>query len=890
MSKLKPWETAALKPWEAAALDEKEAPSEEPNSFIVDQAIRGGFDFISGLFPDVFKDRPLSSKTDYSQFQNADGTIRVAEMEQYINERDDVSAAELFGYQGVESDNLTEQLMGQTARSLVSEGPMVVMGASKKIPSVLSEVAFSGLSTLTGVAAQTVVSEAGKKWELPTLATEILGTVAGSVASVGASATRGALGGAIDNVRNAKVNKKYVSDNVDKATDFVVADEMNTVIEKAIQTQPDIESVITSVKELEGIIPGLTVPPAAALADNPIFKKNTEQLLRTDPTFFASAKKSLKDAKEAIDAHKTSLFGDASPATDKKIRESLPKNFTGRIRGAERKIQQTQNKIDRLIEKVVPKTDTVAVGQAIDKLMTQKQQHVRDKLSPKYAALLNKTDASLTLMSPNGVMRVSRMADLLKASDNFASFPQLMDKIRTEWRPSEGTPFQKGVEYPEVSAREVDSLKRAINKAIRQTKDTDKLRMLNALKTELKTSIAKDMPKSFSEPYSALDLQYYTELGIPMSKQGVRQLDSTRFASQAGAYLSRPEQAADFLGFVGEAGVPVVRDAIMLKMDKAAIRKDGSIDVANVVKFLKQNARLVEQVPGLASELNSIASVVDNLSSTKARMDAEYSVRSKELVDGFLKGMHNKKLSGVVNEILASPKSSEIYLRDLKNFDGETQKMIKQGVRAQIIENGINKSNMSMVEFIQANKNIMDQWFGSTYVKDVEALALASDQLNKVDLDKMKFALDYKNADTLSNKIGIPFAQLQSILRDRIAGAGTKAAIIASKISTSKIQDKKNSQMTELLLNPDALKSIREASEGTKGGFSLFNPSLLESMATAINNSVTKGIYFGIAGAEEEQQRQAQLPVADIPQDPTFDPMVLEGFDRTDPSTWYNKR
>ena len=479
MSELKPWEIRATKPWE---IREDATPEEEPNSFITDQAIRGGFDFISGLFPDVIKNRPLSDTADYKQFQNADGTMRVAEMDQYINERDNTSATELFGFQDAEAGNLTEQISGQTVRSLVSEGPMVLMGASKKIPSVLSEVLFSGLSTITGVTAQTAVSEMGKKWELPTLATEILGALAGSVASVGASATRGVIGGGIDRIKNTRLNTKKVSDKVDEATDFVVADEMKTVIEKAIGIQDDMDSVITSVKELEGIIPGLVVPPAAALADNPIFKKNTEQLLRSDPTFYASAKKSLKAAKDAVDSHKTSLFGDASPATDKKIRDGLPKNFTGRIRGAERKTQSTQKKIDNLIEKVVPKNDTVTVGVAIDKLMTEKQKHVRAKLGPKYEALINKSDANLTSMSPNGVMRVSRMADLLKATDNFASFPDLIAKIRSEWSPSEGTPFRKGVEYPEVSAREVDSLKRAINKSLRQTKDPDKLRMLHGLK------------------------------------------------------------------------------------------------------------------------------------------------------------------------------------------------------------------------------------------------------------------------------------------------------------------------------------------------------------------------------------------------------------------------
>jgi len=847
----------ALKNGWAKEEDFAEAPKAEENTpasdrgYIVDQALRGTVDMLSSIMPDFIQKDLLGM--DFKEFQNADGTFRVAEMDQYIREKEDAQASSLVGYEGVLPNSKTEEIAGAAVRSLTSEGPLAVVGSPKTALGVAGEVLFSATAAATGAAAQAASTVVGNKWGLPTWGTEILGAVTGAVATTGTGLARGAVQTGAAAGSTLIKNRNKAVETVDSVTDYVVASEMKTVIDKATTAQPNIEAVIHAVKELEGQIPGLTVPPAATLADNPIFKKNTEQLLRTDPSFFASAKKSLTDAKEAINTRKEQLFGKAGPETDKLIRDSLPKNFTARIKSADKRMKETQDRIDTLVEKALPKGDTVAVGQAIDKLMTAKTQAVRDKLSPLYENLINKADKTAVMMEPTGVRRVHQVAEIMKVGDNFASFPELMLKIRSEWQPTEGQAFNKGAEYPEVSAREVDSLKRAINKSLRQTKDPDKVRMLNMIKTELRGSIQQNMPESFAKPYADLDAQYYTELGVPMNTQGVRQLDSTRFAAQAGEYLSKPEQSADFLSFVGESGIPVVRDAIMLKMEKAAINKDGQLDGANLQRFIRRNARSLKQVPGLANELGDLGRTVQNLSETRARMDADNIVRSKELTEGFLKGMHGKKLEGVVVEILNSPANSAKYMRDLKNFTPETAKLIKQGVRAGILENGMTSNGKSMLEFIQSNKNVMDTWFGKTYSGDVRALALASDQLNKLDLDKMRFAVDYKSSDVLSEKVGISMTQLQSIARDRIVGLGTKLALVGSKINTASTAKKRDSQMTELLLNPEALKTIKEVAESKR--LTITNPQLVEKLATTVHGAVSKGVYFGISGAEQEAER-----------------------------------
>lgn len=854
----------------APAVAPNDIKKESERNYILDQASRGIWDMASNLVPDFIK--MGESDIDFKSFQNADGTFRVQELEQVMREKEDAQAAAWVGYEGVAPDSTTEQIAGAAARSLTSEGPLAIAGASKKATSVIGEAAYSAAAATIGALAQEGTSQIGQKWGLPSYATEMLSAITGSMANVGLGATRSLTQTAFETAGTTLNKRKEMTSNVDKASDYLASAEMKQVIGKATEAQPNIDSVIQAAQDLESQIPGLIIPPAAALADNPIYRKNTEHLLRSDPEFFASAKKALQDANAAVTARKEQLFGKADQLVDAKIRASLPKNYTGRIKAAEKRKELIQAKIDTLTDKVKTPSDQVDIGESVRGLMNAKVESVRKVLSPQYERLLKNAEKTDVAMSSKGVAEVHKVVKLMKYGDNFAAFPSLINKINTEWSPvdataspvilnSRGVPLRqpKGdVSYPEVSSVEVDSLKRAVNKAYRESKDPNQQRMLGNVKQVLAAQIQQAMPESFARPYADLDAQFYRELGIPFSKAGLSQLDAARFSTQQGAYLAKPEQARDFLSFVGESGVPVVRAAILTNLEKQAFNKDGSLDVNNVTRFINRNNRIINEVPGLRAELQDVGQAVRNLGEESARLDADYSRRSKELTDGFYKAMHGKKLEGVVNDILNSPEKSSQYLRDIKNMTPETAKMVRQGLRAGILENGIARNNESMIQFISRNKNVMDSWFGSTYANDVRNIAAAGDMINKLDTNTMRFATDYRDKDALSDKVGISSTQLQSILRDRITGVGTKLAIIGSKVNTSKTANKRDSQMMELLLNTDALATIRKSVEDTR--ITITAPQLALDFANNINKAISKGVYFGISGQEAMEQQPEIAP------------------------------
>ena len=839
------------------------------SSYAIDKIKSGAADFVFSVLSENDQVLGLALGLDDKDYFREDGTY---DRERYKRDKQaaiENAKEEFFGYDGIKPASEVERYLGTALESVVAEGPLAFVGG-RGLFGAASELLHSYAASLLGqFGAETGAMTAralGGGETAQTLAAG-LGGLAGSTATIPG---RSALGAGVEVVSKAVSERKRINQSIDSATDYVAGSEVKQLIDKATQIQPGIDDVLKATVELQDEIPGLIVPPVAALAENPIYRKNTEYLLRTNPEFYASAKKSLADAKGAIDARKEALFGQSGPVADAQLKARLPENCEKDIRSAKKRISAIDDEISKLTQSVRLSPNYRDVGERAKFLMKAKEASIKKKLSPKYKKLFSDAESAGIQFPARSVGAVHQMYKSLRSEDVFASFPSLTSKLNNLWSPKEveaspiiipGMPQQKSrMEYQSVPLSEMDSLKRALNKALRSTKDESTARILTNLKKSLDGEIAK-MPDEFSQGYKDLDLQFYRELGIPKSKAEISQLDSARFLSSAGKYLSKPEQASEFLAFVGDAGIPVVRDAIFMNMQGGGlvgggVFTDGLVDPRKLSSFINQNMPLINSVPGLREELTNASRLIDGLVSTKARLDAEYNIKAKELGEGFYAAYHKKGLETVASEILSSRLDSQKYLKDIKNFEPDTAKMAKQAVRATLLEKAM-KSSSSTIDFVNKNSKAFSDWFGPTYAKDVKSIAEASDIISKIDVDKMKFAIDYKDQDILLEKIGIGSPQLQSILRDRITNGLTKLAIIGSKISTSSVAAKRDSKVMELLLNPEALGVVRKSVESKKSN--ILDEKTLSKIGMAINNTVYRGLYFGTTGVEEALKEEVGL-------------------------------
>lgn len=849
------------------------SPEPEKPSFFWQQVKAGATDFLFDVAPEgvlraIYEIPELDDPSDISTWN----------MGYRLQQRLEPFKRDFYNFNPeAQAETKLEQYIGQGIRGVASEGPLVAVGA-RTLAGVGVEALASFIASTTGA----VTYDAAKETALSLGASEttaentaqVLATVAGagtqlSRAVVGSAAQRGS-----SSIKEAWKTRKRVTETADAAAEYVAAKEVEAVIKNATKAQPDIDAVIKATTELQENFSGLVIPPAAILADNPIYRKNTSYLLKTDPNFYADVKKSLSDAVGVITARKEKLFGVSGAAADAKIRQALPENYTVNIRNAKKRVNLLDDAIHAEVSKMRTAADVVDIGTRVDNMMSAKVAAVRAQLSPQYEKVINRgIDEGIKL--PNtSVKRVYDTVKLLKAEDVFASFPSLARAVDAQWRPTVVKKQSAGMgslltgrpgraitdveRHSAVSLRELDSLKRNLNAAVRKTTDPAQKRKLVEVQKVLREEINK-LPESFSKAYTDLDTAFYKELGIPFSSAELAQLNSTRFKSRAGAYLTNPQHAGEFLNFVGPDGIPVVRDAVYMKMQEAVFTKDGDLDARNLAKFMRKNKRLIDTVPGLRDDLKNANTIINKLTNTKTKLDAQYNARSSQLADGFFQGMAKKSLSAVVNDIRRSPEVNAKYLRDVKNFEPETAAMVRQGVRSELVQQAFD-ANINAVEFIKENRQVFEGWFSPQYLKDVEALSQVSDIIKKVEIDKLKFAIDYRASDSLESAIGVSSTQLQSVLRDRITNFGTKLAILGSKMNTASASVKRDNALRQLLLEPDSLSTIRKNAEAYRlsNVTSADIPGFLKKTSKDVGGSLVfaaaKGGLFGLSGAEQAQK------------------------------------
>ena len=184
---------------------------------------------------------------------------------------------------------------------------------------------------------------------------------------------------------------------------------------------------------------------------------------------------------------------------------------------------------------------------------------------------------------------------------------------------------------------EKPSLKRNLNSAIRKTSDPDSKRKLIELKKQFQAEMDL-MPESFVKNYRKVDNDFYEELGIKQSSASLKELDAKRFEAKVGEYLTDAEHARDFIAFTGDKGVPVVRDAVLLKIENQAF-KDGEFDSKKLANFMRnrKNKELIDEVPSLRAELESGGAAIRDMLEVKGRLNTEFTEKSVELSPSIFK-------------------------------------------------------------------------------------------------------------------------------------------------------------------------------------------------------------------------------------------------------------
>ena len=778
-------------------------------------------------------------------------------------------ASQITGYEGLQPQNELDRYLGIGARAVTDPLNIVGVGgktAAGKLASFGWETVYGALTASGGALAGDVTREAAEDLGIGETGQQVSGDIAAILAGGGMNVSRAVTGSTI---RGGLDIAKKLPGSGNKASDFLSSSEVQSVIGKAAAAEGgDLVTRVKAATDLMDEIPGLVIPTAAASGDNPIIRKNFSELYSKYPEFRAKYDKAQKLAVEKL-REATTAITDTVDIKQRDLRKLVETHSAEEIAAHNKlyrkRAEAIENQLANLSTKLSSKTDASSIGVAAENLMRAKEDAVRASLSPQYDAAIKNAETNGYQLPPESVGTVYRTIKEMNALDIFASFPGLTKIVKEKWSPKsiEGYsydapgPAQKIIkkEFMPASVRDADSLKRAINKAMRGANDPTHLRVLGHLKDVVAGEMNK-LPDDFVQAYRSTDMEFATRLGLPKSAEGVKALDRARFETSVGSQLSKFDQARDYLKMVGEDGVPIVRDALMLAAEKAGVvTPQGDVNPVALARFVKRNEPTIDLVPGLKDELYSAKDSADVILDTGKRIESEYNDTAKRYTEGFYKAIHNENLDAIAQRILTKPGKRREYLAEIKKMPPDTRKMAMTGVRQALLEKATGTGG-SMADFIKGNREAFDDTFGKSYVNDLERVSRAYDILAAMESSKGGMTKDFKEEDFLKRSANVSVEEAVGTLRNQVMSAPRKAMHLGSKMFLRQSAIKRDKQLMDLMLDPrgiaelgTAAARVEAAARSGEAGKKLFDAANLFAKEFA-----QRALFLGVKGASQADQ------------------------------------
>jgi|DEB0MinimDraft_6_1074348.scaffolds.fasta_scaffold06098_3 hypothetical protein len=726
-------------------------------------------------------------------------------------------AREMAGIPQEAQLGLGQEIIAGLADPLTLTGTPIRSGVTAAAKSLIPAAVSTAAGTTAGVVAPQVAAELGAGQ----LGQELAGVFAGASTGIttGGIATAGVTTGlkVLGDVKNKVVGG-------DTGTLGVASEAMSNSAVKAeinrIKNTTDATEIARAVENLASIkeeIPDLEIGGiVATLAENPIARDWIRKTTQNNKGFQKEIAETLARDSAKVAERFDKLLGESEeigrPLIEGVSRTAY-KKIEDRLRTTvERQTENIDKVLNGLTAKTLGKRDEFEIGQTANKLLDRKESQVRQAANKLYA-VAKKQGAKVSLPDEQ-IMSVYSQFRNVRLSDIFGPESATAKKLETNWSPKE---VDGVMEFPEVTGNDLISLKKAMNREVsdltrvgdRTATQNQKLSMLYHLKEVVTTVLNKEAVTSpqFVKAIRAADAFYYKELGLPLSAEGLREINAKKFESGAAVSLMTYEKARDYVNFVGKQGMAVVRHAVRMKAEKAGVvNPSGQIDANRLDTFRRKNARLIE-FTGLGQEFTDTSSKLRTINNTQARHNQAYKEKTRELSQGFFKAITDKNLSTVVSEMISSPATRKKYLAEISKLGQKEKDMVLTGIRQEFLSQGLSTKG-TMQEFINKNSEAVADIFEPSYVKNINKMAELKDLMQTIG-DLMKDSLGQTPViDTIQDLTGVSIAEYAGTFRNQILSTERKIIHIVTKATTTSGKDKFYTKSAEVLLDPDVVNRL----------------------------------------------------------------------------------
>jgi cell pole-organizing protein PopZ len=656
----------------------------------------------------------------------------------------------------------------------------------------------------------------------------------------------------------------------------------------ALKANPQLGPTVLRAAEIEKQT-GITLPMLAqANGDTTISGFLQSQTTRgNNAEFTAALKQQYLAAEQAL---KTAQKGKAPSMAEvdayvkRKAAETQAKNssIVAKAQANAANREKGLANIDAAITSLTGKLDApgrLETGKRLTNLIEAKEAAIRSELSPQYKELLEGAAQMGVVLPGEAAKQLKNFTSDQLNKDVFQKFPKLYGMIQKEFStPPVSTSTKAAGKYTfakeaavtkDVPLSTLDSLKREVNSAIRDTDNKDDLRRLYLLKDEVDKAIDALDP-AFTQAYRALDKEYATRLGIPFKEQGVVNINRAKFVEDTVPKMTQNASSLkQTLAVVGDDpnGIQLVKDAFLydISQNKSIVNVNGQINPAQLKRYIAQNKDKIDQVPGLRADIESIQNRANVLLDNRTRiLEAQRNDKVATVENLWTQAYGTKEgLSGLVRQSLSNPQKLDELLA-LTTKDKVAQEGVKSALLSDVLQAPGNR-----VELFTANRSAFEKLFGRDETNNIELIIEASQRLKD---NPFKFNI---NADTITKTtyeevFGSKPSTSLGEFRNQVLSAPRVFINHVSRFFQGQSSKAEAEEMQKFLLDPKNLEATAKMmAEFETKGFTDKSLNIIKKMAL---NSSSNYLFGGLTGAGISTQ---QAPYEGFsPQDAS----LLEGF------------
>jgi len=730
----------------------------------------------------------------------------------------------------------------QTATAGTRAAPYTQAVASALVPRSGADLArqaviSGGTAVGAGEIGQAVAEKAGEEYRLPAE----IGAGLGLAFPANALLTSGEL--AVKGLVNRAMGREFFDTGLQAAQTFGSAKAASRISD-AIRSNPDLPADLARAKEIEALT-GVKLPvPAASKGDTTIVGLLASETARAENAAFTAAmKQQEKAALDAVREAQKRLAGDprnAALVAEVEARKIAYENSrletvaVMKQANIQRQLGDIDNRMQQLTsDQLIVDTGKQDLGLRVKNLLDSREAVLRQEFKPLYEGVLKEaSDAGVTMDSPV-VATLWNFVKQRQADDVFAKFPQLDAKIKQVLAPKKAPVSSKFAEkYPNLvrsiegtfkplEVNDIDSLKRAINKAIGQTQDRDQLRMLYELKNRFDDSL-QTLPEDFVQAYKGLDKQYAEKLGMPFSEAGVVAVDKARFVESTVPMLTnKPSAIRQILTATDNSpeAAKIVEDAFLMKISQTngiVNPITGEVNPFALRSFINKNSEGIDLVPGLRQRLETTGSDAATLLGNRQRLLEEQKNAAVTKLENVWSKAYGQTggFEGFVSRALTNPQDLNELIR-LSASDSTLQR----GLKAVVMDLGLNSTNK--VKFFDDNVQTINTLFGKDHAQNVKALLEASDRLAKNPV-MAKINQSLSQTTEFEKLTGSDPARLAALARNQVQGTFYKISTTLSRFLQNRSTKSESAEIQDFLSNYNNVKDATEAikaleQQGNKG-------------------------------------------------------------------------